>query len=338
MGKKGTWGRELGVDLGTASILIWSRGKGIVLREPSVAALDRETGKLLAVGEEAQKMLGRTPENIVAVRPLREGVIADAGRTEEMLRVLLRRAAGRSPFKPRAVICVPSGITDVEEQAVVRAGTRAGARQVLLIEEPLAAAIGAGLDVSRPEGCMVVDIGGGTTDAAVLSLGGVAVSGSVRAAGDRFDEAVVRFLRHEHELLIGERTAEELKRSIGWAVPPPESETVTVMGRCLRTGLPRSAEIGAGELSEALREVCRQITELIRSVLERTPPELAADVAASGILLTGGGSLLRGMEQCVREATGIETRLAEDPVSCVAIGAGRSREVLGKRQEGKRHK
>jgi len=326
--------KDIGIDLGTASILIYIKGKGIVLREPSVVALDKNTGKLLTVGEEAQRMLGRTPGNIVAIRPLREGVISDYDMTERMLKELLRKVTSFRIFKPRVVICVPSGITEVEERAVVDAGIQAGARQVFLIEEPVAAAIGAGIDITQPDGHMVVDIGGGTSDIAVISLSGIVESSSIKIAGDQFNEAIIKYIRRKHNVLIGERTAEDLKISIGCVFPRPEEQTVEIKGRCLMTGLPRVFQVNSSEMIEAFEEVSERILEAIHGVLERTPPELVADISTNGIVLTGGGSLVWGFDKLIEARTGIETHVADDAVSCVAYGTGKALESLGSMQEG----
>jgi rod shape-determining protein MreB len=326
--------KDIGIDLGTASILIYIKGKGIVLREPSVVALDKNTGKLLTVGEEAQRMLGRTPGNIVAIRPLREGVISDYDMTERMLKELLRKVTSFRLFKPRVVICVPSGITEVEERAVVDAGIQAGARQVFLIEEPVAAAIGAGIDITQPDGHMVVDIGGGTSDIAVISLSGIVESSSIKIAGDQFNEAIIKYIRRKHNVLIGERTAEDLKISIGCVFPRPEEQTVDIKGRCLMTGLPRVFQVNSSEMIEAFEEVSERILEAIHSVLERTPPELVADISTNGIVLTGGGSLVWGFDKLIEARTGIETHVADDAVSCVAYGTGKALESLSSMQEG----
>jgi rod shape-determining protein MreB len=315
--------KDIGIDLGTASILIYIKGKGIVLREPSVVALDKNTGKLLTVGEEAQRMLGRTPGNIVAIRPLREGVISDYDMTERMLKELLRKVTSFRIFKPRVVICVPSGITEVEERAVVDAGIQAGARQVFLIEEPVAAAIGAGIDITQPDGHMVVDIGGGTSDIAVISLSGIVESSSIKIAGDQFNEAIIKYIRRKHNVLIGERTAEDLKISIGCVFPRPEEQTVEIKGRCLMTGLPRVFQVNSSEMIEAFEEVSERILEAIHGVLERTPPELVADISTNGIVLTGGGSLVWGFDKLIEARTGIETHVADDAVSCVAYERAR---------------
>ena len=326
--------KDIGIDLGTASVLVYVKGKGIVLNEPSVVAMDKTTGKLLKVGAEAQAMLGRTPGNIIAIRPLREGVISDYDMTERMLREFIHKVAGVSFFKPRVIICVPSGITEVEERAVIDAGIQAGARKVYLIEEPVAAAIGAGIDITQPDGHMVVDIGGGTADIAVISLSGVVESASIKIAGDKFDEAVVKYIRKKHNVLIGDRTAEELKMSIGCVFPRPEEVTMEIKGRCLMTGLPRVFSVSSSEMIEAFEEVSSRILEAIHGVLERTPPELVADISTNGIVMTGGGSLLWGFDKLIESHTGIETHVAEDAISCVAEGTGKSLDSLDQMQDG----
>lgn len=320
---------DIGIDLGTASILVYLKGKGVVLKEPSVVAFDRDTNKIKAIGEEARLMIGRTPGNIVAVRPLRQGVISDYTVTEKMLKHFIQKAMGRRTFKkPRISVCVPSGVTEVEKKAVEDATYQAGAREVAIIEEPIAAAIGAGIDITRPCGNMIVDIGGGTTDIAVISLGGTVVSTSVKIAGDDFDEAIVRYMRKKHNLLIGERTAEDIKIKIGSAFRRPEVATLEVRGRNLVTGLPRTITVTSEETEEALKETTSQIVEAVHSVLEKTPPELAADIADRGIVLTGGGCLLQGLEELIEEKTGINTMTAEDPMTAVAIGTGKYIEFL----------
>ena len=322
-------GSDIGIDLGTASILVYIRGKGVVLKEPSVVAFDRDTNKIKAIGEEARLMLGRTPGNIVAVRPLRQGVISDYTVTEKMIKYFIQKALGKKSFrKPRISVCVPSGVTEVEKKAVEDATFQAGAREVEIIEEPIAAAIGAGIDITRPCGNMIVDIGGGTTDIAVISLGGTVVSTSVKIAGDDFDEAIVRYMRKKHNLLIGERTAEEIKIKIGSAFKRPEVATLDVRGRNLVTGLPKTITVTSDETEEALREATAQIVEAVHGVLEKTPPELAADIADRGIVLTGGGCLLQGLEELIEEKTGINTMTAEDPMTAVAIGTGKFIEFL----------
>lgn len=322
-------GSDIGIDLGTASVLVYIKGKGVVLKEPSVVAFDRDTNKIKAIGEEARLMLGRTPGNIVAVRPLRQGVISDYTVTEKMLKHFIQKAVGKQRLrKPRISVCVPSGVTEVEKKAVEDATYQAGAREVAIIEEPIAAAIGAGIDIARPCGNMIVDIGGGTTDIAVISLGGTVVSTSIKIAGDDFDEAIVRYMRKKHNLLIGERTAEDIKIKIGSAFHRAEVESIDVRGRNLVTGLPKTLEVTSDETEEALREATSQIVEAVHSVLEKTPPELAADIADRGIVLTGGGSLLRGLEELIESKTGITTMTAADPMLCVAIGTGKFVEFL----------
>ena len=320
---------DIGIDLGTASILVYVKGKGVVLKEPSVVAFDRDTNRIKAIGEEARLMLGRTPGNIVAVRPLRQGVISDYTVTEKMLKYFIQKAVGKQRFrKPLISICVPSQVTEVERKAVEDAAFQAGARDVKIIEEPIAAAIGAGIDIARPCGNMIVDIGGGTSDIAVISLGGTVVSASIKIAGDDFDDAIVRYMRKKHNLLIGERTAEDIKIRIGSAYPRPESVTVDVRGCNLVTGLPKTITVTSEETEEALKDTTSQIVEAVHSVLEKTPPELAADIADRGIVLTGGGSLLYGLEELIESKTGITTMTAEDPMTAVAIGTGRYVEFL----------
>ena len=326
--------KDIGIDLGTASVLVFVRGKGIVLNEPSVVALDKNTGKLLKVGSEAQAMLGRTPGNIIAIRPLREGVISDYDMTERMLREFIHKVAGVSVFKPRVIICVPSGITEVEERAVIDAGIQAGARKVYLIEEPVAAAIGAGIDIAKPDGHMVVDIGGGTADIAVISLGGVVESASIKIAGDQLNEAVVKYMRRKHNLLVGERTAEEMKKQIGCVFPKDEEEVMDVKGRCLLTGLPKVVSVSSTEMMDAFEEPVERIMEAIHSVLERTPPELVADISTNGIVMTGGGSLVSGFDKLVTARTGIHAVIAEEAISCVALGTGKSLADLNSLQDG----
>lgn len=320
---------DIGIDLGTASILVYVKGKGVVLKEPSVVAFDRDTNRIKAIGEEARLMLGRTPGNIVAVRPLRQGVISDYTVTEKMLKYFIQKAVGKQRFrKPLISICVPSQVTEVERKAVEDAAFQAGARDVRIIEEPIAAAIGAGIDIARPCGNMIVDIGGGTSDIAVISLGGTVVSTSIKIAGDDFDDAIVRYMRKKHNLLIGERTAEDIKIRIGSAFPRPESVSVDVRGRNLVTGLPKTITVTSEETEEALKDTTSQIVEAVHSVLEKTPPELAADIADRGIVLTGGGSLLYGLEELIESKTGITTMTAEEPMTAVAIGTGKYVEFL----------
>ena len=314
---------DLGIDLGTASILVYVKGKGVVLKEPSVVAFDRDTNMIKAIGEEARLMLGRTPGNIVAVRPLRQGVISDYIVTEKMIKYFVQKALGKRTFKkPNISICVPSGVTEVEKKAVEEAAFAAGAREVHLIEEPVAAAIGAGIDISKPCGNMIVDIGGGTSDIAVISLGGTVVNTSLKVAGDDFDEAIVRYVRKKHNLLIGDRTAEDIKIKIGTTYPLVEDESMEVRGRNLVTGLPKTVTVTASEIVEA-----------VIGVLERTPPELSADILDRGIVLTGGGALLRGLEELIEEKTGINTMTAEDPMKVVAIGTGQYVEFMNGKKD-----
>ena len=314
--------KDIGIDLGTASVLVYIKDKGIVLREPSVVAMDKDKGTLLKVGTEAQQMLGRTPGNIVAIRPLREGVISDYDMTERMLKEFIRKVTSFRLFKPRIVICVPSGITEVEERAVVDAGIQAGARRAYLIEEPVAAAIGAGLPISEPTGSMIVDIGGGTAEIAVISLGGIVASRSVRMAGDMFDQAIIAFIKRKYNLLIGERTAEQIKIDIGSAYKLEEEMTMEIKGRSLVDGLPKNIVVHSEDVREALLECLVKITDAIKETLERTPPELSADIIDRGITLTGGGALLRGLDKLIQSETGIDVHVAEDPLDCVATGAG----------------
>ena len=320
-------GKDVGIDLGTATVLVYVKGK-IVCREPSVVAIDKTTNKLLKVGREAQLMLGRTPGNIMAIRPLRDGVISQYDVTRKMLQHFIRRACGPILFKPRVMVCVPSGITEVEERAVVDATTQAGAKKTYLIEEPLAAAIGAGIDIDRPNGNMIVDIGGGTTNVAVISLGAVVTPESIKVAGDKFDEAIIKYIRRKYNLVIGERTAEDIKIKIGCVWPREETKTMPVKGRCTIEGLPKVQRINSSEIEEALEEPVASITETVRNVLEKTPPELVVDISTNGIVMTGGGSLIYGFDKLLASITGIPARVAEDPVSCVAIGTGRSLETM----------
>ena len=320
---------DIGIDLGTASILVYIKGKGIVLKEPSVVAFDRDTNEIKEIGEEARKMIGRTPGNIVAIRPLRQGVISDYDITEKMLKYFIKKAMGKKTLrKPRISVCIPSGATEVEKKAVEDATYQAGAREVSIIEEPVAAAIGAGIDISKACGNMIVDIGGGRSDVAVISLGGTVVSTSVKIAGDDFDEAIVRYMRKKHNLLIGERTAEEIKIAIGSAYPRPEMTTMDVRGRNLVTGLPKTMTVTSDEMMDALKEPAMHIVEAVHNVLERTPPELAADVYERGIVMTGGGSLLRGLDELIEEKTGINTMVAEDAMTVVATGTGKFIEFI----------
>ena len=320
---------SIGIDLGTASVLVYIRGKGIVMREPSVVAINsNEDNQVVAVGEEARRMIGRTPSNIRAIRPLRDGVISDYQYTEKMLKYFIQRAIGRRFLKPIIAVCVPSGVTDVEKKAVMDATYQAGAREVHIIEEPIAAAIGAGIDISKPVGSMVVDIGGGTCDIAVISLGGIVVSDSIKVAGDRFDESIIRFMRKRYNLLIGERTAEDVKIAIGSAYPLDEKRSMDVRGRNLVSGLPVNQPVTSDDIRGAMQEPISAVVEAIHGVLERTPPELAADIYERGIIMTGGGSLLTGLDRLIQDNMGLDVFVAEDAISCVAIGTGRFVEHL----------
>ena len=323
-------GSDVGIDLGTANSLVFVAGKGVVLDEPSVFALDQGTGRVLAVGSEARRMLGRTPGNIIAIRPIRAGATAVYTITEAMLKYFLSRVYGRRMLiRPRVMVSVPSGVTSVEKRAVLEATAEAGSRKTYLIEEPLAAALGAGLDIVKPSGCFVVNIGGGTTDVAVLSLGGIVLSESSRVAGDKFDEAIIRYVKREYNLLIGERTAEEIKLTVGTACPGEDNRVIEVRGRDLLTGLPKTVSISSNETCEAMSEPLSAVIYLIKSVLERTPPELAADIYQKGIVLTGGGALLRCLDKLLHEHTGIPVIIAEDPLRCVVLGTGKALEYLG---------
>ncbi len=317
--------RDIGIDLGTANVLVYQRGRGIVLREPAVVAINKNTRELKAAGEEARQMLGRTPGSIIAIQPMRDGVIADYTVTEQMLRYFIKKVVGpRTLFKPRVIICVPSGVTSVERRAVLDAARSAGAKEAFPIEEPMAAAIGAGLNISDPEGNMVVDIGGGTTDIAVISLGGIVRSDSVRIGGNKLDEAIHRYIKREFNLVIGDRTAEEIKMSIGSAFPLEDELAMEVKGRDMVHGLPKTVTITSREVRDALAEPVHQIVLRTRSVLEQTPPELASDIQTHGIWLTGGGALLRGLDQLLTQETGLPVHVAEDPLSCVALGTGQA--------------
>ena len=322
------WGQDIGIDLGTATVIAYVKGKGIVLREPSVVAVDNNTGNVLAVGKEARTMLGRTPGNIVATRPLREGVISNYTVTEKMLKYFINRVCGKFVFAPRIMICIPSQVTEVEKKAVIDAASQAGARRVYLIEEPIAAAIGAGIDISKPCGNMVVDIGGGTTDIAVISLGGSVVSESLKVAGDKFDEAIVKYIKKRHNVMIGERTAEELKINIGCVYPKIQDMDMDIRGRDLITGLPKTITVHSSEMLEALIEPAMMIVDSVHSVLEKTPPELAADISDKGIYMTGGGCLVDGLDKLLQEKTGINVMIAQDAVSCVALGTGKALDNL----------
>ena len=321
--------KDVGVDLGTANTLVYMKGKGIIMREPSVVAVDTKTDEVRCVGAEAKAVIGRTPGSIVAVRPLKDGVIADFDITTNMLENFLKKACGNSMFsRPRVVICIPSGVTEVERRAVREATLKAGARQVSVIEEPMAAAIGAGLPISEPTGSMIVDIGGGTAEIAVISLGGIVASRSVRMAGDMFDQAIIAFIKRKYNLLVGERTAEQIKLEIGSACPPDPTDTehgettMEIKGRNLVDGLPKDILIRSEEVREAMNENLMRIVEAIKDTLECTPPELSSDIIDRGIMLSGGGALLRGLDTLIQNETGIEVHIAEAPLDCVALGAG----------------
>ena len=322
------YGQDIGIDLGTASVIAYVKGKGIVLREPSVVAVDSNTGDVLAVGKEARRMLGRTPGNIVATRPLRDGVISNYTVTEKMLKYFINRVCGKFIFAPRIMICIPSQVTEVEKKAVIDAASQAGAKRVYLIEEPIAAAIGAGLDISKPCGNMVVDIGGGTTDIAVISLGGSVVSNSLKVAGDKFDEAIVKYIKKKYNIIIGERTAEDLKINIGCVYPKIQDMEMDLRGRDLATGLPKTITVHSSEMFEALIEPAMMVVDAVHSVLEKTPPELAADISDRGIYMTGGGCLVDGLDKLLQEKTGINVMIAQDSVTCVALGTGKALDNL----------
>jgi rod shape-determining protein MreB len=318
-----SFSKDMGIDLGTANTLVSMRGKGIVLREPSVVAIQKDTGEILAVGEEAKKMLGRTPGNIVAIRPLKDGVIADFDTTQIMLKYFIQKATGGFSFlRPRVVVGVPSGVTEVERRAVIDATIQAGAREAYLIEEPMAAAIGAGLPVHDPTGNMVVDIGGGTTEVAVISLGGIVSSRSIRIGGDELDESIIQYMKRTYNLLIGERTAESVKMTIGSAMPSPDEETMDIRGRDLVTGLPKTLPVSVREIELALSEPVSAIVDAVKMTLEKTPPELSADIMDRGIVMTGGGSLLRRLDKLLTKETGMPVIVAEDALDCVAKGTG----------------
>ena len=322
------FGQDIAIDLGTATVIAYVKGKGIVLREPGVVAVNNITNEVLAVGTEARRMLGRTPGNIVATRPLKDGVISDYTVTEKMLKYFINKICGKFIFSPRIMICIPSQVTEVEKKAVIDAASQAGARKVYLIEEPIAAAIGAGIDISKPCGNMVIDIGGGTTDVAVISLGGSVVSTSLKVAGDKFDEAIVRYIKKKHNVMIGERTAEDLKINIGCVYPKIQDVDMEIRGRDLISGLPKTIKIYSSEMMEALEEPAVAILEAVHSVLERTPPELAADISERGIYMTGGGCLVDGLDKLIQEKTGINVMIAEDAVTCVALGTGKALDNL----------
>lgn len=321
--------KEIGIDLGTANTLVYLKGKGVILREPSVVAVNNHTGEVLAVGLDAKQMIGRTPGNITAIRPLKDGVIADFETTQGMLKYFIKKAVGNNPLsRPRVIICVPSGVTEVEKRAVVDSAMSAGAKEAFLIEEPMASAIGAGLPVEEPSGSMVVDIGGGTSEVAVISLGGIVVSRSLRIAGDEFDDSIIHYIKKEYNLMIGERTAEDIKLKIGSAYPLEEEETYSISGRDLVTGLPKELSISSMEIREALREPVNSVVDSIKYTLEKTPPELAADIMERGIMLAGGGALLKGLDRLINEETGIPVYIAENPLDCVVVGTGKVLEEI----------
>lgn len=326
MAFKSMFSRDIGIDLGTATVLVYVEGKGIVLNEPSVVAVDNSNDCIARIGRDAQAMLGRNPAHIDVIRPLKEGVISRYDVTQKMIQYFIRRACGNAIFPPRVVICIPTGITEVEERAVIDAGTQAGARKTYLIEEPVAAALGAGLDIYSPVGNMIVDIGGGTTDIAIISLGGVVVSQSIKVAGDKFDEAIMRYVRRKYNVAIGERTAEKIKMQIGTVYEHTEAKTMEVKGRCLIQGLPKNITLSSKEMLEAMMEPISMILDNICLAIEKTPPELVGDILKNGIILVGGGSLLVGLDRLIEDVTGIKTKLTKDPIKCVAMGTGK---VLG---------
>ena len=327
-------GKDIGIDLGTANILVMLKGKGIVLNEPSVVAIDRQTNEILATGHEAKEMLGRTPESIKAVRPLKDGVIADFTATQLLLKNIVSKVCQRyNTGRPRVVVGVPSGITEVEERAVEESVLRAGAKEVFLIEEPMAAAIGANLEVAEPSGNIIVDIGGGTTEVAVISLGGIVVSNSLRIAGDELDEDIVNYVKREMGLAIGETTAEEVKKEIGCATPLVTELSMQIKGRDLATGLPRDAIITSSQVEEAIRESIYEIVEVVKLTLEKTPPELASDIVEKGIVLAGGGALIKNLDKLISTATGMPVYIAENPLECVVRGTGKTLEDLERLKE-----
>ncbi len=322
------FGQDIGIDLGTATILVYVKGKGIVLREPSVVAIDKDTNEVLAVGQEARKMLGRTPGNIIAIRPLKDGVISDYTVTEKMLKYFINKVCGKFVFSPKIMVCIPSRVTEVERKAVIDAAIHAGAKKVHLIEEPIAAAIGAGIDIAKPYGSMILDVGGGTADIAVISLGGSVVSRSLKVAGDKFDEAILKYIKKKYNIIIGDRTAEDIKINIGTMYPKTVVEKMTVKGRDLQSGLPVEFEITSEDTYDALKECAEQLIEGIHLVLEETPPELSADISERGIYITGGGGLVNGLDKLIEERIGIPVMIAEDAQSCVATGTGKALEHI----------
>ena len=325
----GFFSRDIGIDLGTANTLVHMKGKGMVVNEPSVVAINTRTNKVLAVGNEAKEMIGRTPGNIMAIRPMKDGVIADFDITQSMLKYFIKKAMSQSRFgRPRVIVCVPSGVTEVEKRAVEDATMQVGVKEVYLMEEPMAAAIGANLPVEEPIGCMIVDIGGGTTEIAVISLGGIVTSRSLKVAGEVLDDSITVFIKKEYNLLIGDRTAEDIKKRIGSAYRKPKKEEISIRGRDLLTGLPKNITVTSDEILEALREPIAQIIEAIKDTLEKTPPELSADIMDRGITLAGGGDLLYGLDKLIKQETGIDANVAENPLDCVALGAGRVSEDI----------
>ncbi len=332
---KQLFSKDIGIDLGTATVLVYVEGKGIVLCEPSVVAVDTSADTIAKIGKDAQVMLGRNPANIEVVRPLKDGVINHYEVTQKMIQYFIRRACGDAVFRPRVVICVPTGISDVEERAVLEAGMQAGARKTYLVEEPVAAALGAGIDIQSPVGSMIVDIGGGTTDVAVISLGGVVVSETTRVAGDRFDEAIMRYARSKYNIAIGERTAEGIKRRIGAVYEHGEARTLEVKGRCLVQGLPKVVTLSSKEMLEAMMDPISSVLDTICAVIEKTPPELVGDILKGGIVMTGGGSLLYGLDRLIEDVTGIRTRVAKNPIECVALGTGKILKVLDNMPDGR---
>ncbi len=320
--------KDIGMDLGTASVIVYVDGKGIVLHEPSVVAVDTNTDTIAKIGKDAQAMLGRNPDHINVIRPLKDGVISSYDVTQKMIQYYIRKACGNALRQPRVVICVPTGITEVETRAVIDAGTQAGARKTFIVEEPVAAALGAGVDITSPVGNMIVDIGGGTTDVAVISLGGVVVSETKKIAGDKFDEAIMRYVRRKHNIAIGERTAEQIKIRIGAVYEHGEAKTMDVKGRCLVSGLPKVVTLSSKEMLEAMMEPISAVLDTICSVIEKTPPDLVGDILKHGIIMTGGGSQLFGFDKLIEDVTGIKTYVAKDPVLCVALGTGKLLGVL----------
>lgn len=324
-------GTDMGIDLGTATVLVYIKGQGVILKEPSVVAINRTTNETLAVGEEARMMIGRTPGNIVAIRPLRDGVISDYDITAKMLKHFIRKACGKKVMSaPRVVVCIPSEATEVEKRAVKDAAINSGAKKVYLIEEPMAAAIGAGIEITKAKGNMIIDIGGGTTDIAVISLGGIVVRSSIKTAGDKFDEAIVRYIKKTYNLMIGERTAEDLKVNIGSAFEEDKTNSMEIRGRDLITGLPKNIEVTSKQMEEALLDTVNEIAECAHNVLEKTPPELASDIAENGIVMTGGGALLNGLDKLISKVCNVPVVVAEDAVSCVALGTGKCLDYLDK--------